>query len=127
MSFVEERVKKFGLLNASIVQTKTIVEVDISIDRLKANDSLEYFLDFFGIILCFDEEMFIELSIQSFVEVLESGVVLDSELNLLLFVDDANSDIVNIFMGPFVEDMLLLVLDEMSMQALRIPKIVRFR
>ena len=42
--------------------------------------------------------MLIEFSIQSFVEFLESGIIFDSKLDLLLFEDDTNGDIVDIFM-----------------------------
>lgn len=125
MSFVEKRVKKLGLLNTAFIQTESIVKIDISIDWLKAYNSIDNFLSFLCVILCLDEKMLIEFSIQSFVEFLESGIIFDSKLDLLLFEDDTNGDIVDIFMWSFVEDMFLFVLDKMSMQALGISKVVR--
>jgi hypothetical protein len=63
-----------------------------------------------------------QLGIQLSVKVLESCFSFDAKLNFFLLVDDADSNIVNVFMRSFVQDMPLLVFDQVSMQTLRVPE-----
>ena len=68
--------------------------------------------------------MFVKFLVQLFVQIFKGSVALDSKLNLLLFKEDTDSNVVNIFAGSLVQNMFLLVFDEMSVQTLRVSDVV---